>query len=700
MSAAMKTSAIEIEGLEAGYRDAPVLRGISCLIEPGEMVGVIGPNGAGKTTLLRALTGLIKPARGTIRLLGENLEDISARRRARLVGVVPQSVDTPMAFTVEEIVAMGRTAALKSWGRPAGRDRRIIEKALVYTDTADMRGRFFSELSGGEKQRAVIAMVLAQEPRIILMDEPTSHLDINHRIEIMQIVERLNGEAGVTVLMVSHDLNLSAEFCRRLVLVHHGRIVSDGAPAQVLKEETLRRVYECDVRVQCGPADGSVTVAPAPRLLPEHSGRGLRVHVVAGGGCGAEILRRLVLAEYSVTCGVLNGGDSDAEVCEALDIDTALETPFSPVGSEALARAMKMAGTADAVVVCGVPFGTGNVANLDLAEAAARRGKTVLILDGVGERDYTPDRAAARRFEELKALGVVMWESPADLVRLLPSALGPGPCLKRRFPFRLGTTSYIVPAEILPNVRMLADRLDDVEIVLFESDEISNLPSAEAVSELARIAREKDLSYTIHLPIDIRLGAADEAVRRASVEKCLRVMRLTRPLAPFAYVAHFHAEEGRSREKLPAADIDRWRGALDRSVKDLLSTEVEPAELCVETLAYPFELVEEIVARNRLSICLDLGHLLLYGYDVSDNMERYMGQTRVVHLHGLAEGKDHRDISKIEPVLLGSLIERLCVEDGVQRVVTIEVFGKADFERSMEVMAARRADAKVVAAAL
>jgi len=353
-----------------------------------------------------------------------------------------------------------------------------------------------------------------------------------------------------------------------------------------------------------------------------------------------------------------------------------------------------MAQAADAVVVCGVPFGSGNVANLDLAETAARRGKTVLVMDGVGERDYTPGRVAAKRFEQLKALGTVMWDSPADLARLLPSSLGPGPCLKKRFPFRLGTTSYIVPAEILPNVRTLAERVDDVEVVLFESDEISNLPSKDVVRELARIGEEKDLSYTIHLPIDIHLGAADEAVRRVSVKKCLRIIELMEPVDPFAYIVHFHAEEGRSRDRMPADDVDGWRATLERSVKELLSSRVERERFCVETLTYPFELVENIVHDNGLSICLDIGHLLLCGYPVTKSLDRYMEHARVVHIHGLEEGRDHRDLSKMDPVILGDVVIRLKANDVIERVVTLEVFGKDHFERSMEVMAAFVEDAE------
>lgn len=413
-------SAIRFENVTAGYRGAAVLEGLSFAVEKGEMAAVIGPNGAGKTSLLRAVTGMLKPASGSVSLFGSDVLKIAAATRARLVGVVSQEMETPMSFTVEEIVAMGRTASAGRLRPPLAEDRKAVRKAMVYADVVDMRDRPFSELSGGEKQRTVIAMVLAQQPRIVLLDEATAHLDMNHCLEIMQIVERLNREEKTTILMVSHDLNLSAEFCRRLLLMDHGRIVADGAPSDVLREDVLRGVYHCDVMVQKSPVTGSLVVMPARRLARGRCGRGVRVHVVAGGGCGEECVRLLALCEYTVTCGVLNRADSDADVAVALGLETALEKPFSHVGAEALARARGLADAADVVVVCGVPFGPGNVANLELARDALARGKRVFMMDGVEARDYTQEKTAARIAGDMIRGGAVLWKNVADLMDILP----------------------------------------------------------------------------------------------------------------------------------------------------------------------------------------------------------------------------------------------------------------------------------------
>ncbi|MBA4386849.1 MAG: ABC transporter [Verrucomicrobia bacterium] len=412
--------AIEISGLSAGYRGVPVLKDLELIAGAGEMVAVLGPNGAGKTTLIRCLTGLCTPLAGRVVLFGKDNAAMSAPERARLVAVVPQELETPVAFTVQELVMVGRTEAISRWRAPSRADMQIVERAMAYTDVIDMRNRPLSELSGGERQRAVIAMALAQEPKLILMDEATSHLDMNHRIEVMQIVERLNREQGMTVVMISHDINLAAEFFPRLVLMDRGRIVADAAPAAVLTEEQLRRVYGCEVVVQKNEISGVVSVQAAPRLAPGCSGKGIRVHVIAGGGAGEEVVRKLVLCEYDVTCGVLNTGDSDAVLALALGLPVAEEKPFSQIGAQALEKGAEMVRAADAVIVCGAPFGPGNLPNLDLAADALAQGRKLFVMSGVADRDYTHGKEASARSAKLLALGAVEWSDTARLFEMLP----------------------------------------------------------------------------------------------------------------------------------------------------------------------------------------------------------------------------------------------------------------------------------------
>ena len=402
--------AFEFAHVTAGYNQTPVLRDLHFAVTEGEMVALLGPNGAGKSTLLRVLTGLHPPSAGKVRLFGQDVRRLRALDRSRLIAVVPQELKTPMAYTVEDLVLMGRAALLSPWQAPTAADRLVVERAMVYTDVIDLRDRPLEALSGGEKQRAVIAMALAQEPRVIVMDEPTTHLDLNHSLEIMQIIERLNRNQRVTVLMTSHDLNLAAEFCQRLILLDHGAMIADGEPPKVLREDILRDVYHCDIRVGQEPHTGAVLVMPTRRLTEPQAGQQLRVHVIAGGGCAGELLRRLSLAGYRVSCGVLNQQDTDAQVAEALGVDVVLEKPFSAIGMAALEQAKVLAADAAVVIICEVPFGPGNLVNLEIADQVLQRGGRVLINDHhLENRDYSPNRQALAWIRRLMEAGATPW---------------------------------------------------------------------------------------------------------------------------------------------------------------------------------------------------------------------------------------------------------------------------------------------------
>ena len=255
--------------------------------------------------------------------------------------------------------------------------------------------------------------------------------------------------------------------------------------------------------------------------------------------------------------------------------------------------------------------------------------------------------------------------------------------LKNRFPFRLGTTSYIIPADLITNVRFLAPYVDDIELVLFEADDDSNLPDDKTLSALNEIACSNDLSYTVHLPLGLLLGAMDEEERRRSVNKALRMVELTSPLNPFAYVVHF---EGERRGPLPSENMSGWINGLRASVADLLRTGTPSRLFCVETLDYPFALVDPIVYEFELSVCLDIGHVLLKGYPLDAYLAKYHDKICVFHAHGIRENKDHRDLGSLRESDLTLLFGNLRGCRSSPPVLTLEVFDENDFRLSLDVV--------------
>ena len=412
----MEQAALTFREVSAGYKHRKVLDNVSFSVMEGEFVSLIGPNGCGKSTLLKTAAALLKPLSGVVELFGQDVHRIKPALRASLLGVVPQKIESPMAFTVSQIVMNGRISSIGRWGTISSRDHDLVERSMIYTDVLGLRERYFTELSGGEQQRVALAMVLAQDPKIIMLDESISHLDINHRQEVLQILMNLNREKQMTILLVSHDLPLSASISDRFLLMDTGRLVKAGIPVEVLDPALLSSVYNCDLRVQQDPYTGYLQVLGAVDSLNRRKNLNRSVHVIAGGGSGIELYRRLLIEGYEVTTGVLNRLDSDAEAARALNIHVVLEQPFSPVGNDAIAEALQMIDKADAVILSQVPIGSGNLVNLELASEALKRGKTVLLANGIADRDYTEGKAALQLVTRLMNDGAIGWQSIQELM--------------------------------------------------------------------------------------------------------------------------------------------------------------------------------------------------------------------------------------------------------------------------------------------
>jgi iron complex transport system ATP-binding protein len=262
-------AAYEVEELGFTYAHRPgsravggwVLKDLTFQIRSGEILGVIGPNGSGKTSLLKLLARVLQPQEGIVRLFSQELAALSQDQVARTVALVPQESQLLFPFTITEMVVMGRFPhqrgrGLAGFGWEGEEDLRLAREAMRETDVAHLAGRLITDVSGGERQRAIIARALTQEPRVLLLDEPTAFLDLQHQLEICAILRRLNEERGLTIILVSHDLNLASQYCDRLLLLDNGRIFRLGHPEQVIQPDLLEAVYRCRVLVDRHPLSG------------------------------------------------------------------------------------------------------------------------------------------------------------------------------------------------------------------------------------------------------------------------------------------------------------------------------------------------------------------------------------------------------------------------------------------------------------
>ncbi|UCG31159.1 MAG: heme ABC transporter ATP-binding protein [candidate division WOR-3 bacterium] len=248
-------NALQVINARFHYDTSVVIDNVSLSLTKGEFLGIIGPNGAGKSTMLRLMCGILKPRSGDITLFDKTLSEQSQKTIARQIAFVPQETHFTLNFTVEDVVMLGRYPYQRPFAREEKKDFEAIDYAIAAAQVEHLRKRPINSLSSGERQRVVIARALAQVPRILLLDEPTSHLDLHHQYSIMESLKKLNAE-GLTVAVVHHDLNLASLYCARLVLMHGGRIVASGTPNKLINEETLNQVYGAKVRIVQHPDRG------------------------------------------------------------------------------------------------------------------------------------------------------------------------------------------------------------------------------------------------------------------------------------------------------------------------------------------------------------------------------------------------------------------------------------------------------------
>lgn len=359
------------EKLAAGYGRRAVVRVEDFAALKGQLICFLGPNGAGKSTLLKTLAGYLSPLSGVVYLKEHELWCLDRRVRAETMAVLLTERVAPELLSVFEVVALGRHPYTDLWGRLSPADEAKVRRALRLVGAEGLAGRFYGELSDGEKQKVLLARALAQEPEVIVLDEPTTHLDLQHRAEIMRVLARLCREEGITVLLSLHEVDLALKAAAYVVLVKDGTILAAGFPEEVLTPEAVAALYNLEAG-SFDPVLGGAETGAAPD--------GPLVFVVAGGGSGALLYRALAKRGFALATGVLPANDVDAFVARAFGARLFTVPPFASVGGAAVAQALELTARAVAVVDAGFPVTAETKGNLELLAAVAGNGCPVFSL--------------------------------------------------------------------------------------------------------------------------------------------------------------------------------------------------------------------------------------------------------------------------------------------------------------------------------
>jgi iron complex transport system ATP-binding protein len=410
---------LTIDGVDCSYGSIKVLENIQFAVESGEFLGILGPNGSGKTTLLRSISRVLKPKTGTIFIGNRDIYKLKPLEVAKQLAVVPQDTPVTFDFTALEVVLMGRNPHMPRFRMESREDFDIAKNSMRLTDTWQFADRTITELSGGERQRVIIARALTQEPQILLLDEPTTHLDICNQLEIMDLIKQLCKTKKLLIIAIFHDFNLAARYCDSIILLKEGKIVAVGESTKTLTSENVKKVFNVDTIVKRHPVTGTLHVIPISRPQNQQQ-KSLIVHMICGGGTGSSLLKILTDEGYTVTAGVLNLLDTDYETAQMLKIPTTNEAPFSPITDEAHTANLNMISKTNVLVIAPIQFGEGNLRNLEAAENALEKGiPTIILEDGpIEERDFTKGKAT-KYLTKLKNSGAITVQGISELLQFL-----------------------------------------------------------------------------------------------------------------------------------------------------------------------------------------------------------------------------------------------------------------------------------------
>lgn len=410
---------LEISDLSAGYDEKDILQQISLFVREKSFVGIIGPNGSGKSTFMQVLARSLPIRNGEIVLLGESLQSHSFRDFGMKVGYVPQESEIKFKYPVYDVVMMGRNPHIERFRSPSEADHQAVRRALTQTGTLELADRPITALSGGERQRVMIARVLAQDPILLLLDEPFAHIDIHHQYELIRIIRETSRDKRA-VIGVFHDINLAAAYCDHLVLMQDGKIRAYGKPEEVLTTELIHEVFKINPVIDINPTTGTPFVY-VEEEWKESEIHKPRIHLISGGGTGSYLISLLSRSGYSLSCGVLGENDSDCLMARKYDIPTLTEPPFSRLSLETEERLADMVQKADIVIVTSMPVGWGNYPNIRILQQIDPK-KIICILPSSGP--YLPDFTSGVATDTIKRLlsnGAQKISSPGELLKIIQS---------------------------------------------------------------------------------------------------------------------------------------------------------------------------------------------------------------------------------------------------------------------------------------
>jgi len=407
---------IDVHGLKLSYDAQPVLEDTSFTVERGDLVALLGANGAGKSTLLRCISRIIKPTAGSILLDGEELEKFDSKEAARKMAVVPQETAADFDFTVEDIIMMGRFPYLGRFQKEEQHDYEIVRRSMEMTGVSHLAGRSIATLSGGEKQRVVMARAVCQQPEVLLLDEPTANLDIGYQSMLLELAARLNHEQKVTVIAAIHDINLAVHHFNRFILLAGGRVMAAGRAEEVITPDNIKKSYGVPATTYRHPLHGVLQVSVVGGRNPEENhGGGPAAHVIGGGEEALPVLELLKQKGCRLSVGPVSAQDSGCRFAHFHSLPVVIVPPFTSMNGAHKEEHLNLLRDADMVVVPPIPFGEGNLPIFEEVEAALEEGKPVYIIDleGVEKRDYSGKAGAL--LEGLVDKGAVVLENVDDL---------------------------------------------------------------------------------------------------------------------------------------------------------------------------------------------------------------------------------------------------------------------------------------------